>query len=1781
MVYLLHTLTPAIHFKGPKVATSPRDLLPTIFHIWNLSNCSLRQDICTLQLLAGIASDSLESSFELGKNGIFTRDQYSFIFTNILKVLEISVSQGGSPYTFYEDDLTSRQPQEKLKAVFEISKIIIFSMSGEDCLEQDGVMDSLECLINSIETFFHPSNTGAWTYTIVHLLDMLVQHFLYRWNTQKNGEYPLPEGRYLTEAVKDRFVLALRTVAFTSIHSKSSSAVVSALNALHGLAYLSPDLILPLVLKEVYPSLQGVVETHRTMTSLKAMSALARVISQTPRYAIHLTTLLNASIPGIDSNDLNKTFQSLSFIRSVALSVPFWDLSRDVGSGLAIEYIGNDLAYLSELVVATDINNDITDSPPNEEDEFRKPVSELPHYDEELLQQIWQSSTSTFSEFVSHFLERVFTLIENLPDPSVTKSRATQESNVVTILAPTFSAVMASLPPENYEDVITRMLDFISNNVYYSACDAIALICCNVIKDNPKLSFPKFFPVLKANIEQEILENGAGSSRSGSEILPRDRTLIWYLGILNMSLAHAGVHILQFKKELLELTMFLRDNCRGSIVYHISNTVHHALMSLSTITIVDGGIVPKRFTKKAGVDVTTANWGEKLDPKNLGLEWRTPTRPEVEYCIELFEAHVTKSFEAIDSIINGSSKGGSLTEISDVLSSNLTYIRTATSGISYLLDPHYKEKHPEAFEVTATHAKEQSEPSDIDSRAEDEAVGVSDSSFGHSDEEEEEEEFDEIYPDVDVDVLPGDELEIDNDIVELKKLREYPTGYFFSDKSKDSDPLYLNLHNLHVRIAKLLHDVHSFMVTNRESDVTTFKALLFAYKVWFADVGLERTAKIFENLSHIYEYESSKYRIEGLRKDFPRALLAKRAALYHNARIYHNCGPRKITPLDKVLLNDILVSSVSIYSDISRNAQSSLESSVKALSRSRLYVVNWIVKDVLSSLQNKELLRAESGLRVIALKILQSHIKRNFDNAPNFVKIITMALKADKLTLNELSLSLISTFSHGVTVPVTLNLINEKTLEAIKPASDVTAKIDKIRYRQRTKTASIKEKYTELEELLYKYLDEQHWKIVSINLTFLLMFSNMPDPEFQLPVKTLIKLKDFTSNTHPAIRYLACNTLNGTFSRTFAFASNNYDMYRTMDDKQLVGSEFLIETNTENFTETYLKEMRNWDNPSYFTDDSRPGYFVWPSKFVANKTNYEEIALLTDDIKATFSEFGETIDASWFKEYLVLRAEERSQQDDFVSNQAISFFTTILRLMSMDLTRLKLDEFFTVIETSFDPSDKNWHRCLSEILSSLLVSTLFSTEAERKLKVDFLFKIFTTSVLDNLRRDVMAYWREFLADVMTNTDFRRVAPLIRYLQDIKLDASSSSLFKETSRLQLLRECVALNWQFQPKEEFIEYLWSNIDYYKKGVCTEIGRLLADLEFVGNHESYPSVLDALKDNLSQGDLGRDVFELSPKSEKRIRNAFDKLEALRVERNNSVERSSISGYIMAATTISEWLADTVSWSSGIGLVKILPTVIIPSLLHFFAISEEVELGKTAINLFRKFGNLPCPQVYLQSHIEAIVKVASSSASTWHQRLAMLAYIQTFFFRQLFLMTSEQRLLFVISASNMLNDSQLEVRENAAETLSGMIRCSPVQEQAKLIKTLYNKFNLVLATNKFPKPLRHKGGALVTPSGSGTSTPSAELNAISIKRHAAVLGLGALVSAFPYKSPPPKWVPQILATLASVSSDPGMIGKSVKSLLGDFKNTRHDTWHIDSKAFTTEQLEDLEGVLWKNYFV
>ena len=130
-------------------------------------------------------------------------------------------------------------------------------------------------------------------------------------------------------------------------------------------------------------------------------------------------------------------------------------------------------------------------------------------------------------------------------------------------------------------------------------------------------------------------------------------------------------------------------------------------------------------------------------------------------------------------------------------------------------------------------------------------------------------------------------------------------------------------------------------------------------------------------------------------------------------------------------------------------------------------------------------------------------------------------------------------------------------------------------------------------------------------------------------------------------------------------------------------------------------------------------------------------------------------------------------------------------------------------------------------------------------------------------------------------------------------------------------------------------------------------------------------------------------------------------------------------------------------------------------------------------------------------------------------------------------------------------------------MIRCSPHILRNQIVLQLRDRFTKMLVDHPLPKKPKLHASGLSSARSTGTNTPTPEQQKLVITRHAAVLGLGALVQAFPYTSPPPAWMPGVLITLSSkAAGDSGTVGTSVKTIISDFKKTRQDTWHIDVKV-------------------
>ena len=637
---LINLLFPTVAAPSENVGTTPQYYMPTFFHLWTLVNRSRVFDTTFLDLFSRLARDSLVAPhIPFSEHGIFTRDQSSLIFTAILRLLEIPVGQATSPYSAKVDAVAGlaisiERDTKKHPPAHHISRWIVMSLSPACLNEPDSIIARLEGLIQAVETFFHPSNQGPWTQTLFQLVYYLADFFVMRWNKEKSGEMEVPQPRKLNDELKRRFVLCLRDVVFMGIYAKSGTAMNFALSTLQQLAFLEPGLILPGSLQRIYPSMQGLVEVHRTTSSLRALYHLSRTMVQTKGFRCHVTTMLGLALPGIDANDLNKTMYTLSFIQSVCYNAPLHDLTEDHdnvhNNVLAMEFITSEVDRMEQEGVLVELDYSVLT---DEEEE-----------------KILRSSTAGLSEWLSSFLGKVFTLLENLPDAAKVRSHSPEE-NVVNTLPATFLPLLSSLSPELYNVALNKIAEFVAKHVIHQARDAMAFICSTLCKVNPEKALKRLVPIVIQNIRTEIDENGAASTRdTGTDILPRDRALVWSISMLSMCVIYVGDAVMPHKNELLDIAIYMQQKCKGNPTVHVSNYVHHLLLNLTGIYPVDNLLYEEDVLSRG---ISPAEWGMMPDPQNINIKWHVPSKEEIEFAVELFCIEGENALSQIAALLDG------------------------------------------------------------------------------------------------------------------------------------------------------------------------------------------------------------------------------------------------------------------------------------------------------------------------------------------------------------------------------------------------------------------------------------------------------------------------------------------------------------------------------------------------------------------------------------------------------------------------------------------------------------------------------------------------------------------------------------------------------------------------------------------------------------------------------------------------------------------------------------------------------------------------------------------------------------------------------------------------------------------------------------------------------------------------------------------------------------------------------------------------------------------------
>ena len=393
------------------------------------------------------------------------------------------------------------------------------------------------------------------------------------------------------------------------------------------------------------------------------------------------------------------------------------------------------------------------------------------------------------------------------------------------------------------------------------------------------------------------------------------------------------------------------------------------------------------------------------------------------------------------------------------------------------------------------------------------------------------------------------------------------------------------MHNFRRTVGETLHKVHQFLVKNQEDDVPCFNSLYTAYKSWFVDIGIERSAHVLDRLTRLLSADTHPFKFSGTRKQYPRPLLVRRANLYHFQRLRFNEHPRAASELDKTLLLDLANSSTSVYTDIRRTAQSAGEQAIKSIVGAKPLIIPTLLDALEDALKKSDHPRIKGAMFSLLFGSLAKPIGRNWKFAPRMIKLFVEVSEADRPSIQKLVGQSSFTIQGMTNAMDRMVVFDEGTLRAIWPEENdstrtiartiedadalVPPKQDKIKKRRAVVEAKKKKLATELIDMVRK----SHWKkasrtavmVIGLDYRYATIASH---GMLELVVKGVI-------DPHPQLRTLYATSLNAIFSliQTRALTGHKYENY--LMDQQKDPDELILPTDRDDptWTQRYLESF--------------------------------------------------------------------------------------------------------------------------------------------------------------------------------------------------------------------------------------------------------------------------------------------------------------------------------------------------------------------------------------------------------------------------------------------------------------------------------------------------------------------------------------------------------------------------------------------------------------------------------
>ncbi|KAJ3037851.1 hypothetical protein HDV00_001266 [Rhizophlyctis rosea] len=1560
-------------------------------------------------------------------------------------------------------------------------------------------MEHLATMIRSIESYFHPSNSGRWTYQLARFIQVLSSEFLRRLRKEEQPDCKTPGNLRITRAQSEEFVLTIRGVALSAMFGKDQIAVLSIHGALKCLAWIQPKLIIPALLERIYPALETLTETHRTLTSLGTLWGISIPLLNRrhfPQGGQHLPNLLELTLPGIDLNDPGKTSAALMFVTHAAMCAPLFDLTKGHrGAG------GDPVAAHSNAMLEVDAGVGDMDVDLDEEDEACR------------------LATAQFEEWAAKFLDRIFVLFENLPQQhGSAATNRTMETSLIQLVMYACEIVFVQMSPDLQEVSMRKVLNFVSSNVVPNATKAIGTLSNLVGGGNSSKKLAAFIPLCHANILSE-LKNGAASDAATTAAATSnpfgfasmgDATLHWWQAIFFNVIAQNGSETLKYRSEVMEILTASVETCRSKRGYKwAGKALRYSLYNLTaTYPLELRSHGNTRWHDPEFINNSHKYWGEAGNPRELDMDWHVPTDEEVQWALDIVESFVPQCIQKLRSLLTPASTMDTR-QISSEFSKWLALLRNLVIGSSTLAPP-------------------ETAQSDASSNDED-------------------------------------------PFVPHAKKRPVAAGYCITDPQ---DPRYGRVQAIRTEVGQVLHEVAVYLQAQREDDTEAIHALVKCIKFYLTFRGNDRSK--YDGIFRGYKYAKSAVKSVEEGKRLPRYLLVKRVHLLHLCRLKYNSSQSVRSEVVITLMDDIANLSVGKYSRIRKAAQSALSRATRCFPSEKYRLFPRFIANLepgSDGLRDPDKMKGalyvlkSSGFLSIALRdwkhaamLMETLSKAQHEDKPSVLELIRKVFLEYLMQASEISIGL---------------LVTDGIAQRAKAFHDGSAQGDEVqakRAKVEQKAIKSRESYHRLMDSLLALLhgNTLHWRFAAMTVNFIDLILRADEP---IPSSLTQFVADGIVSEHPAMRKVCLVVLTRMLIVMKARA------VAAIGDGGLKQQLEMEGAFADNFVQQYLETgtrpvtRENWDS-TYYVDSLCAGWYCWPSKTLkayrpGNDIPESQLRFYDASSAESYTHLASTFAAPEFwTKFLSYESQETSRGPEMYNVATAKFYKYVFTLF-LDIP---MEPFrAAVLPLSEKTNEKSLQRAAAEALGGLIRGAKHWDHRRQAALWDWVAPV-VERALAAANQESLVYWAEFIKFSGANRDPRRVFPIVQMVLDAPLDPHSQSFFAESKKLALKRALLGIfSWRLLPlTSDLLRSYMAAINHPYQQVREALGGNINEILQLQWHPSARNVSESIRRSIENAraapeNVGEVPIEPTQEIQALLSDLTRQLQAWMADRPTT----NVGGtdYGNAGKTVLAWKAEAVVSHRVSGTYPII-RYIMPE-VFLMQDWEDQDLQKMAQSVASVYPQLPHTRQMIPQAIQMLVSVlrndsngsnnGGESATTrrWHVKARVLPVLQVFFFKHLHLLSTDLTMVVMDTVSGLLKDPQVEVRQLASVTLSGLIRCS----QRDAIDALKERFESELAAAPLPKRRRTAEGMTPVP----TDT--------IVKRHAAVLGLSSLIQAFPYEVP--KWMPETLVILAKCVSDPNPIAPTVSKTFADFRRTHQDNWHEDMREFTEDQLYLLSDLL------